>query len=59
MGQDLVGLVEEVAEEVGVDFSELGSGFAAVEEAEDPPFNLPGGSTHFSFLFFCFPYDGP
>lgn len=55
MGQDLVGLVEEVTEEVGVDFSELGSGFPAVEEAEDPPFNLPGGSTHFSFFFFLFP----
>lgn len=44
VGKDLVGLVEVVAEEVGVDLGELGSGFAAVEEAEDPPLHLP--ATH-------------
>lgn len=45
MGEDLVRLVEVVAEEVSVDLSELGECFAAVEEAEDPPLHLPATST--------------
>lgn len=49
MGEDLVGLVETVAEEVGVNFRELFPGFAAVEEAEDSPF---GPATSLAHGFF-------
>lgn len=35
-----------MAEEVGVDLGELGSGFTAVEEVEDPPLHLPPTSAH-------------
>lgn len=45
MGEELVGVVEVVAEEVGVDFQEVGSSFAAVEEVENPPFHLPAASS--------------
>jgi hypothetical protein len=44
--EDLVGLVEAMAEEVGVDLGELGSGFVAVEEAEDSPLHLAASSAH-------------
>lgn len=40
MGEDLVGLVEAMAEEVGVDLSEMGSGFVAMKEAEDSSLDL-------------------
>lgn len=46
MGEDLVGLVEAVAEEVGVDLGELGSGFVAMEEAEDSPLHLAASFAH-------------
>ena len=46
VGEDLVGLVEAVAEEVGVDFGELFAGFVAVEEAEYSPFDLATRLAH-------------
>lgn len=46
MSEDLVGLVETMAEEVGVDLRELFAGFVAVEEAEDPPFGLATSLVH-------------
>lgn len=44
--EDLVGLVEAMAEEVGMDLRELGSGFVAVEEAEDSPLHLAASFAH-------------
>lgn len=35
VGQDLVGLVEMVTENVGMDLSKLGSGFPAMELPDD------------------------
>lgn len=46
VGEDLVGLVEVVAEDVGVYLGKLGSGFPAVEVAEDSPLRLPAHSAH-------------
>lgn len=46
MGEDLVGMVKSMAEEVSVDLRELGSGFMAMEEAEDPPFDLTASPAH-------------
>lgn len=40
MGEDLVGLMETMAEEVGVNLSEMGSRFVAVKKAEDSPLDL-------------------
>lgn len=40
VGEDLVGLVEAVAEEVGVDLGESGPGLAAVEEPQDGSLRL-------------------
>lgn len=40
VGEDLVGLVEAVAEEVGVDLGEPGPGLAAVEESQDGSLRL-------------------
>lgn len=54
MGKDLVGLVETMAEEVGVDLRELFSSFVAVKETEDPPLGLSARLAHahgFSFLW--------
>ncbi|KAG6586228.1 hypothetical protein SDJN03_18961, partial [Cucurbita argyrosperma subsp. sororia] len=41
MGEDLVGLVKVMTEEVGVDLSEMGWGFVAGKEAEDSPLDVP------------------
>lgn len=41
MGEDLVGLVKVVTEEVGVDLSEMGWGFVAGKEAKDAPLDVP------------------
>jgi hypothetical protein len=49
MGKDLVRLVKAVAEEVGMDFRELGSGFVAVEEAEDSSLDLEASFAHGGF----------
>lgn len=46
MGDDLVELVKAMAEEVAVDLTELGSGFVAVEEPENPPLGLTANSAH-------------
>lgn len=35
MGEDLIGLMKAMAEEMGVDLSEMGSGFMAVKKTED------------------------
>lgn len=51
MGEELVGVVEMVAEKVSMDFSEMGSGFPAVEKVEEPPLHrLPGSSVHALFV---------
>lgn len=46
MGEDLVGLVKSMAEEVGVDLGELCSCFMAMEEAENSPFDLTASPAH-------------
>lgn len=46
MGEDLIGLVKTMAEEVGVNLGKLGSGSVAVEKAEDSPFCLAVGFAH-------------
>lgn len=46
MREDLVGLVKAMAEKVGVDLGEMGPSFLAVEEAEDPPFDLTARPAH-------------
>lgn len=51
MGEELVGVVEMVAEEVSMDFSEVGSGFPAVQKVEEPALHrLPASSVHALFL---------
>ncbi|KAL0387357.1 UNVERIFIED_CONTAM: hypothetical protein Sradi_2617500 [Sesamum radiatum] len=45
MGKELVGVVKAVAEKVTVDFTEAGSGVAAVEEAEEPPLHLSAAAS--------------
>lgn len=52
VGEDLVRLVEVVAEEMGMDFGESGSGFVAVEEVEDSPLHLPASSAHLVNLIY-------
>ena len=37
---------------MGVDFKESGSGFVAVEKAEDSPLNLEESFAHGGFFFF-------
>ena len=50
VGEDLVGLVEAVAEEVGMDFRESGSRFVAMEEAEDSSLDLEASFAHGGFV---------
>lgn len=47
--EDVVGLMEVVAEDVSMDLGKMYPATAAVEMAEDFPFNLPdrAASTHF------------
>lgn len=51
MGEDLVELAKAMAKEVAVDLEEMGSGFAAVEEAENPPLSLTASFAHDFFSF--------
>ena len=53
MGKDLVGLIEVVAEDVSVNLGQLGSGFPAMEVAEDSPLRLPAHSAHFPAVCRC------
>lgn len=50
MRENLIGLVELVAEEMGVDFKKPSSGFAVVKMTEDSPLNFSAGSAHFLSL---------
>jgi hypothetical protein len=54
MGKDLVELVETMSKEMCVYLTELCSGFAPVEKAQDVALNLPASSAHpSSFCFTC------
>lgn len=46
MSEDLIGLGKAMAEGVGVDLGEMGPGFMAMEEPEDPPFDLVARPPH-------------
>lgn len=46
VGDELVRVVKMVAKDVGMDLSELGSRFLAVEQPENPPLNLSAPSVH-------------
>ena len=51
-------MVEAVAEDVGVDFKESGSGFVAVEKAEDSSLNLEESFAHGGLFFWLWKCEG-
>lgn len=50
VGEDLVGLVKAMTEEVGMDLGKLNSSFVAMEEVKNLSFNLKASPAH-EFLF--------